>query len=112
MILLAGFSAGFSAGCGPSGPTLYPVSGSVTFNGQPAEGAVVVFQPAAGGSGLTPSGMVGADGTFTLSTHPHGAGAPDGDYTVEQTIDIEYGLAPVPLIEFVGISSLETVGLP
>ncbi len=36
----------------------------------------------------------------------------DSDYTAGQKIDIEYGLPPVPLIELVGISSLETLGLP
>jgi hypothetical protein len=83
-LLFAVVSSGL-VGCSPSGPTLYPVTGSVTFDGKPAEGAVVVFQPAAGGAGLNPSGTVGADGKFTLSTHPHGAGAPAGDYAVTVT---------------------------
>lgn len=32
-----------------------------------------------------PSGTVGADGTFTLKTYPHGDGAPAGDYVVVAT---------------------------
>ena len=35
---------------------------------------------------LMPSGMVKEDGTFTLSTHPHGTGAPAGDYVVLVTL--------------------------
>jgi len=73
------------AGCGPAGPKLNPVSGKVLFQQQPAAGAQVVFQPV-GSAGeahpLTPSGTTGADGSFTLATHPHGEGALAGDYIV------------------------------
>lgn len=71
------------AGCGAGGPRLHPVEGKVLFDNAPPEGAMVVFQPVDGPIGaLTPSGVVGADGGFTLSTHPHGDGAPAGQYTV------------------------------
>lgn len=73
-----------SAGCGDSGPKLYPVKGSVFYGDQPAEGATVVFQPKTQekDAGSPPSGTVGADGSFTVRTHPHGEGAPPGEYTV------------------------------
>jgi hypothetical protein len=68
------------------------VKGKVLFKGQPAEGAQVVFRPAAesaGGGGSTPTasqpnpyGDVKSDGTFTLRTEPIGEGAPAGDYVV------------------------------
>jgi hypothetical protein len=71
------------ASCGAGGPKLHPVRGKVLYLDQPAEGAAVVFQPAnSTADSLMPSGTVGADGTFTLSTHPHGEGAPAGDYVV------------------------------
>jgi hypothetical protein len=74
------------ASCGPAGPKLVPVTGSVTFNGQPAEGAVVVFQSKSGDANSPkPSGVVTGDGSFTLTTHPHGSGAPAGDYLVAVT---------------------------
>ncbi len=69
-------------GCN-AGERLYPVSGTVTVNGQPAVGAQVTFYPA-GQSGVqvVPStGIVAADGTFTLSTNGK-AGAPPGQYEV------------------------------
>ncbi len=71
------------ASCGESGPALHPVRGTVLFQDQPADGATVVFQPAGGPADAPmPSGAVGPDGTFTLFTHPGGAGAPAGDYLV------------------------------
>jgi hypothetical protein len=62
---------------------LSPVKGQVLHGDQPAAGATVVFHPAGGGQGaLTSSGTVGEDGSFTLRTHPHGDGAPPGEYIV------------------------------
>jgi hypothetical protein len=70
--------------CGKGGLKLYPVQGKVLYLDKAAEGATVVFHPA-GSSALataTPSGVVGADGGFSLHTHPHGEGAPAGEYHV------------------------------
>ncbi|HUR53585.1 MAG TPA: carboxypeptidase-like regulatory domain-containing protein [Gemmataceae bacterium] len=79
-VLVAGLLVTCTA-CGPSGPKLHPVRGTVTFNGTPPAGASVVLDPVGGGA-AKPSGVVGADGSFTLSTYPHGEGAPAGDYKV------------------------------
>lgn len=69
--------------CGGGAPKLYPVQGKVLYLEQPAEGAIVVFQPVnSGPDSFMPSGMVGPDGTFSLRTHPHGEGAPAGEYVV------------------------------
>jgi hypothetical protein len=71
------------ASCTGGGPKLHPVRGTVLYLDQPAEGAIVVFQPAnSTADSPMPSGTVGADGTFTLRTQPHGNGAPAGDYVV------------------------------
>ncbi len=64
----------------------YPVSGTVTYQGRPAEGAEVVLYrigdtPLAGKSPI-PSGTVGADGAFQLRSFSPGDGAPAGDYQV------------------------------
>jgi hypothetical protein len=81
--LLFALAAVGGLSCGPSGPALHPVRGSVHFEGQPAEGATVVLEPVGGGGDLSkPSGTVSADGTFTVTTHPHGSGAPAGEYAV------------------------------
>jgi len=71
-----------SAGCNSSG--LYPVNGKVLFNGESAVGATVTFVRKGSTDPLkeqTPQGVVGEDGTFTLSG-PGGDGAPPGEYVV------------------------------
>jgi hypothetical protein len=62
---------------------LNPVSGKVLVKSEPAVGATVMFFPeGAKGLDVVPSsGVVGADGTFTLSTG-NKPGAPAGRYTV------------------------------
>jgi len=88
MALALSLTCVLAAGCGESGPKLYPVRGQVFFKDKPAEGAQVVFQPAAstnanpGEAGLFSSGTVAADGSFTLQSYPHGDGAPAGEYNV------------------------------
>src|SRR5262245_14257370 len=73
----------FLVACGGGKPKLHPVSGTVLFLNQPADGALVVFQPVQSGpESAMPSGTVGADGAFSLRTAPHGVGAPAGDYVV------------------------------
>src|SRR5262245_8202278 len=69
-------------GCGGSNG-LYPVSGKVLHNGEPAVGATVTFvrKGAAGVDDQTPQGVVGDDGTFTL-VGPAGEGAAPGEYAV------------------------------
>jgi hypothetical protein len=63
---------------------LYPVNGKVLVNGEPAVGATVTFVRKGSPDPLkepTPQGVVGEDGTFTLSG-PGGDGALPGEYAV------------------------------
>lgn len=80
------------AACGGCGgreyetiPT-FPVSGQVTVNGAPAQGAIVTLHPETPQPGtkypLMPSGKVNAEGAFQLTTYEGPDGAPPGDYTV------------------------------
>ncbi len=70
-------------GCGKKGPKLHPVAGKVLYEGIAPEGAIIVFQPVDSQPGaLMPSGTVRGDGSFQLTTHPHGEGAPEGEYIV------------------------------
>lgn len=70
-------------GCGPSRPETVPVSGHVTLNGQPVEGATVMFSPEAEGRPAT--GTTDADGRFTLKTFEAGDGALPGVHSVTVT---------------------------
>lgn len=54
-------------GCGPSGPAIVPVSGTVKFHdGKPVTSGVIEFSPESGGPGAR--AKIGPDGSFTLKT--------------------------------------------
>ncbi len=110
-------AAAVVAGCGGHGdrtPT-YPVTGKVAFaDGSTIEGAQVTFQPVK--EGRSASGIVEADGTFTLTTHERGDGAEAGLHRVTiqapfpTDIDfdeVEYTSPLDPRFEIVQTSGLE-----
>ncbi|QDS90205.1 hypothetical protein EC9_44120 [Rosistilla ulvae] len=78
------------AGCGDIGTwsdsrqvMLYPVSGIVTLDGQPVEGAQVIFQPAGESQqNLLGTGETDASGRFSLVTVQAGEGAVAGTHNV------------------------------
>lgn len=52
-LLLAGVAVALAAtGCGPSGPKLVPLSGSVTFKGEPVPAGYVILTPPSGGGNV------------------------------------------------------------
>jgi hypothetical protein len=66
---------------------MVPVTGLITQNGSPVEGAVVLFHPVIKGAGIkTSNGETDAEGKFELQSHVKGAeyqsGAQAGDYLV------------------------------
>jgi hypothetical protein len=75
------------------GKVIYPVRGQVFVASKPAEGALVVFHPAdsTDPQALLPSGVVSADGSFTLRCYDPQIcptptdGAPAGDYLITIT---------------------------
>jgi hypothetical protein len=67
-----------SVGCDTSTPQ-HPVTGTVTYQGKPVEGANVQFIPS--GEGMPGNGVTDASGKFTLATAGK-PGAPAGDYKV------------------------------
>ena len=69
------------ASCGPRGPVLIPVSGTVTLNGKPLAATVVEFEQEAGLNMAT--GITGDDGRFTLTTYKMGPGATPGKHRVQ-----------------------------
>jgi hypothetical protein len=75
-------------------PPTYPVHGSLFVNGQPAAGATVqldaVNDPKL--SALRPHALVGADGTFRLTTFRTADGAPAGSYA----LTVRWPLPPRP----------------
>jgi hypothetical protein len=72
-------------GCGNDGPTLYPVTGKITINGQPAKGVQVSFYPQSPDQPIA-SSRVNDDGTYELrSTTENRPGAVVGKYKVVLT---------------------------
>ena len=67
------------AGCGGNSPV--PVRGTVTLDGNPVAGAVVLFIPE-GAGGRQASGQTGPDGNFQLTTSAQNDGALRGKYKV------------------------------
>jgi hypothetical protein len=85
-----------AAACGGNeygGRRLYPVSGRILVNGQPANQALVTLFETneapldATGGVIRPQGWTDADGRFTLTSSPHtmNDGAPAGEYRVTVT---------------------------
>lgn len=70
----------FMLGCSSQAP-LYPVSGSVAYQGKPLTTGVVAFHHKDGLSPLA-KGEIQKDGSFTLETHKPGDGAVAGEYSV------------------------------
>ncbi len=71
-----------AAGCGGGAnfPKTYPVTGKVTVNGKPIEGAMVTFQLESGKENAI--GTTDKNGEFTLSMFQPGDGAVPGQYRI------------------------------
>jgi len=82
VVLLASMLA---LGCpgqqGGDRPSTSPVSGTVTYDGQPVDGATVAFQSADGSRSAV--GVTDAGGKYTLTTFESGDGAVPGEYQVK-----------------------------
>ena len=84
LLVLAVFS-----GCGPGGPVIAPVSGVVTLDGKPVEGAAVGF--VAVGDGPVANGTTDAEGRYTL-TCMNQSGAVVGEYRVIVSKMVDHGI--------------------
>lgn len=72
------------SGCG-DGVDTHPVSGTITLDGTPIQGASVTFQPVEGGTGMPAVGTTDANGKYQLTdmrSDDVGSGAEAGEYRV------------------------------
>jgi hypothetical protein len=67
-------------GCGPGGPELAEVSGTVTLDGKPVPNAVLTFIPT---GGTTSYGMTNAEGKYKMMFTDTKSGAMLGTHSVE-----------------------------
>lgn len=73
------------AGCrGETKPKLAPVKGRVVFQDKAVTAADIYFMPDAskGNEGSMATSVLQEDGSFTMTTHPHGEGVLPGAYKV------------------------------
>lgn len=71
------------------GPPTYAVTGTVTQDGSPVDGATVRFQLVDGAQAST--GVTNDQGRYVLATFAAGDGAPAGDYRVTITKEVAKG---------------------
>jgi hypothetical protein len=72
-------------GCGDGRIATYPVTGTVMVDGNPADGAMVIFVPTSTSPEAErkrPYGIADAQGKYGLMTFEQGDGAPAGQYKV------------------------------
>ena len=84
LLLFAAMVMPLAAGCGSGSVSPVPVTGKVSLNGKPVDGAVVTFLTGESG-GRSASGRTNADGTFKLTTNRTDDGAPPGEYAITIT---------------------------
>jgi hypothetical protein len=88
IVLILATAAVLTAGCGgPSFPETYPVTGVVTLNGKPLEGADVQLVPAGNDpKARSAGGTTDAEGKFSVKTYfdaeHHAEGAVTGEYVI------------------------------
>lgn len=71
------------AGCGGSGdPPTVPISGTVTYKGEPIKAGQVRFTPVDPKTTRPAEGKIQPDGSFTIETFKPGDGAMAGEYSI------------------------------
>ena len=77
----------FLVGCSKSDRTeVYPVSGTVLYDGKPMEGGgSIAFVPTGKGTGKAPGGIIDAQGNYTLGTYAESDGSMPGEFRVVVT---------------------------
>jgi hypothetical protein len=91
-VTVAGFIFGIvSGGCGPRLP-LHQVTGTVTLDGRPLGGVIVMFQPEAGPGAMD---MTDASGRYDLQTPGRGRGAAAGRHSIWIEVPAADGPEPI-----------------
>lgn len=101
------------AGCSsePTNPNLVPVTGTVTFNGQPLAGASVTFIGVGATPGEGATGITDEAGKYELSHFRAGKGAMPGDYKVMICKRVMSDGSPIPAgtLSIAELATRETV---
>lgn len=82
-VFLCGIFLGSHVGCKEAGPAVGKVTGIVTLEGEPVEGAVVEFMPLGSGRGSTGTQKTASDGFFEMQYTVDRKGALVGKHQVQ-----------------------------
>lgn len=87
MLFVLFFAGLFIVGCSKQDGKLpvYPVTGTVTYQNNPVEGATVIFSIPGNKQAKAATGLTDSQGRFTLSTYSNGDGAAAGEHQVTVT---------------------------
>ncbi len=100
ILLLTLFAWGLLlSGCKDDGTRkTYPVTGTLTINGKPAEAGVLVYlhpqYPEQDRYPIHPKGETDANGAFQITTYRTNDGAPEGDYLITIDFPQRIGMSP------------------
>lgn len=111
VVTAAGALCLFAAGCGDQGRNTVPVSGTITWNGEPLScgpqsPGSVTFQTSSGGAGRLAVGSIDDSGEYQLTTFEPGDGIAPGEYQVRVNV-MRILVAPDPTP---GVSVAKAVG--
>src|SRR5437879_2500526 len=86
-VAVAAFTLLTLPGCGDGRnlSKVYPVSGKILVNGQPAKDCLITLNPTAppkSGAPVTPTGYTDDNGSFQITSYANNDGAPPGEYVV------------------------------
>ncbi|QDU77476.1 hypothetical protein Pan97_45460 [Bremerella volcania] len=84
------FLVSLLAGCGPKGPEMGQVSGTVTYKGKTLPTGTIVFVPEKEGS-MMAFAEIQQDGTYVAGTEQFGPGVPLGKHRVMISAFIDHG---------------------
>lgn len=105
------FGLAVLVGCGPAGPTIIPVSGTVTLDGTPLPRAAVTFRPDGDTPGVGGSAVTGPDGKYQVVGRD-GKGLAPGPYKVIVNRPLRKdGVPPPPDVPPIESDATETLPL-
>ena len=96
-------------GCSNSSrPSTYPVTGTVTMQGQPVAGAAITFVPT-GNEGEAASAITDSEGKYALTTWRAGDGARPGEYRVKVSKQEQTTVDPSKMVKNLSIEEEQKI---
>lgn len=91
-----------------SRPATYRVTGTVTMQGKPVDGAVITFVPTSN-EGQAASAITDAEGKYALTTWQAGDGARPGEYRVKVSKQEQTAVDPAKMVKNLSIEEEQKI---